>query len=195
VLGSSPATRPADPAALADAQGRAIPPPPAPRTAVARVAYDSPESVLAAWIDQGVVLASRYTRTTGWSLPVALERIGGDATELALASNGHGVAMALWRHSVGQVDSLRYSRFEAPAGWGTPDVLAGALPRRPQPGAGGGTRVSPAAVPRLEIDARGNAQAQWQSGFDRNQLQASRFVAGQGWTPPQDLAAAGVQAR
>jgi hypothetical protein len=87
---------------------------------------------------------------------------------------------------VGRIDSLRYSRFEAGKGWTEPDVMPGALPRPRQPGKTAGGSVEQAA-PRIEVDEDGHARAEWRSGFDATQLQASTYVAGEGWARPIDL--------
>src|SRR5690606_19381360 len=76
-----------------------------------------------------------------------------------------------WQHTVGKIHSLRFSRYEAGTGWSVPDVVPGALPRPP----------GQAVPPQLRMDAAGHAYARWPSGFDENEMQAARFVAGQGW--------------
>lgn len=175
-------------AGLTDTQGRAIPLPPVPRNTVADMALVGRFTALALWEEQGRVMATRYTRERGWEPPQPLEQIGGQASNARLASNRSGVAMAIWQHTVGRIDSLRYSRYEEGRGWNQPDVMPGALPRPRQPGKTAGGTVEEAA-PRIEVDARGNARGQWLSGFDETQLQASTYVPGEGWARPVDLPA------
>ena len=85
--------------------------------------------------------------------------------------------MAVWRQRVGNIHSLRFSRFDAATGWAAPDVLPGAFPR---PAAAG----SPAAqhAPQLRMDPQGNVVAQWPSGFHANEQQVARYTPGEGWS-------------
>lgn len=167
---------------LADARGRPIPPPPVPAHVTAQAVRASGDSALATWVVEGRVLSSTWTREGGWSAAQPLEEIYGAATDVQLASNGRGVAMAIWRHTVGSIQSLRFSRFEPGAGWSRPDVMPGALPQ--DPGADDG--------PRLEMDADGNATASWPSGFHEGEVQMARYVDGRGWTEPSSQPIAAV---
>jgi len=172
------AERPSAAPMLTDAHGQAIPAPPAPAQARPQMARTGDESALAVWVEAGHVVAAAWTRAGGWSTPEPLERIYGESREPQLAGNGSGVAMAVWHHTVGNIHSLRFSRYEAATGWSPPDVLPGALPRPPVAGAAPGQDA-----PRLQVDAAGNAVAQWPSGFHANEMQTARYVAGDGWTP------------
>ena len=117
-------------------------------------------------------MASTYAPAGGWSPPQPLERLFGEASDAQLVANSAGTAMAVWRHTVGNIQSLRFSRFEPAAGWSVPDVMPGALPRPP----------GQATPPRLEMDAAGNVTAHWPSGFDERDTQVSRYTVGQGWS-------------
>ena len=160
------------------AQGRAIPPPPAPQNARAQVVRSGGEAAVAAWIADDHVVASAWTPAGGWSPPEPLERIYGDPSDVQLASNGEGQAMAVWHHRGGNIHSLRFSRFDG-KGWSPPDVLPGALPRPPVAGTPPG-----ADAPRLSMDPQGNVTAQWPSGFHANEMQAARYTPGEGWSRP-----------
>ncbi|HVE54472.1 MAG TPA: hypothetical protein VNB23_13925, partial [Ramlibacter sp.] len=162
--------------ALTDGRGHAIPPAPAPAGVHAQAVRANDDSALATWVQDHHVVASGWTREGGWTTPQALEQIYGVASDPQLAGNGQGSAMAVWRHTVGSIHSLRFSRFDAATGWSVPDVMPGALPRPDVAGA-----VDP-TVPRLEMDAAGNVVAQWPSGFAADELQTARYVAGQGWS-------------
>lgn len=166
----------AAPQALVDGAGRAIPPPPVPANVQAQAVRSADDAALAVWVQDGHVFASAWQREGGWSPAQALEEIYGNASDPQLASNGQGIAMAVWRHTVGSIESLRFSRFERGAGWTHPDVMPGALPR---PDAGAGSQDAP----RLQMDAAGNVVAQWPSGFHAGETQTARYVAGSGWTP------------
>jgi hypothetical protein len=175
--GYGPTDRPAAPAPLTDAQGQPIPAPPVPAGTQAQAAHSGKDTAVAVWVQDGHVVASSWTRAGGWTPAQALEQIYGAASDPQLASNGNGRAMAVWRHTVGSIQALRYSRFDQQAGWTSPDVMPGALPRPDVGGPSGG-----GDAPRLAMDAQGNVVAQWQSGFDAREVQIARYVEGQGWT-------------
>jgi hypothetical protein len=82
----------------------------------------------------------------------------------------------MWRHTVGSIHSLRFSRFESGTGWSLPDVVPGALPRPDSDGPAGAQDAL-----RLQMDAAGNVTAQWPSGFAANEMQAADYLAGRGW--------------
>jgi len=164
---------------LSDADGAAIPPPPAPAGAHPRLARTAEGQALAVWVHDRQVLAATWNRAEGWVPAQALERIHGEPREPQLVSNGQGVAMAVWHHQVGNIHSLRFSRFEAATGWSVPDVLPGALPKPAVAGMAPGQNA-----PRLEMDAEGNVLARWPSGLRANAFQAARHVPGQGWETP-----------
>lgn len=177
VLGGHGARGTADSAAssLVDADGRAIPAPPAPARARVQAVRSGDRAALALWVQDGRVMASSWTRDGGWSPAHALEEIYGQASDPQLASNGQGKAMAVWRHTVGKIESLRFSPYAQGTGWGTPDVMPGALPR---PDDSAATRDAP----RLHMDADGNVVAEWASGFRADELQTARWSEGQGWS-------------
>lgn len=178
VLGSSGAAGAgAGAATLTDARGQPIPPPPAPAGTPVQFARSGDENALALWEQEGQVLAASFSRSAGWSEARPLEQIYGRASDPQLASNGRGVAMALWRHTVGSIQSLRFSRFDASEGWSVPDVVPGALP---QPHVQGGARHDDA--PTLSMDADGNATARWPSGFADDEVQSARHTPGEGWS-------------
>lgn len=156
-------------AASTDAGAQLAPPEGAPRGTP--VVQSGPDQHLALWLRDGHVMAAIHT-AAGWSAPQPLEEIHGEASDPQLASNGRGSAMALWRHTVGNIQSLRYSRFDS-SGWSVPDVMPGALPR---------PRGTAAVAPKLRMEADGSAHATWASGFGDNEVQTARYMAGQGWS-------------
>jgi hypothetical protein len=176
-------------APLTDARGRPIPVLQLPAGTRAELARVGDEAAVAVWVQGGNPVAASYAPATGWSPPQPLETIHGEASDAQLAANGRGQALALWRHTVGNIRSLRYSRYEAGTGWSVPDVMPGALPQPPGTG----------AAPELRMDGDGNAFARWRSGFDASQEQSSRFQPGQGWTraasEPRAAASAPAQSR
>lgn len=172
VMGGSDGKARQERPAIMDARGREIPPPRRPARAMARVVAAGEESALAVWIQDSRAVAAAYSPRTGWSAARPLEEIYGEASDPELVANTAGAGMAVWRHTVGSILSLRFSHFDPVAGWTVPDVMPGALPRPPG-------RASPL---ELHMDAAGNVTAQWPSGFDAHEMQLSRFAPGQGWS-------------
>ncbi len=170
------ASAPAGPPAFTDARGEAVPAPPVAAGTLTQLARAGDEGAVAVWVRDGQVRAAAFDRARGWSTPQPLEQIRGQATDPQLAANGQGSVMAVWRHTVGSIQSLRYSRFDIATGWSTPDVLPGALPR---PHA---VRMPERDAPQLHMDAQGNVTARWPSGFDAAEMQVARYVPGQGWS-------------
>lgn len=161
--------------ALSDSGGRRIPLPPAPSGTAAQVTPAGEDSALAVWVTDNHVVGSRWQRDVGWSAPEPLERIYGESREVQLVGNGH-LAMAVWQHRVGNIHSLRFSRFDGTA-WSLPDVLPGALPRPAAAGAPPGMEA-----PHLAMDDQGNVLARWPSGFHAGQEQVARYAPGTGWS-------------
>jgi hypothetical protein len=162
--------------ALSDARGEPIPPPPAPARTQVRAVRTGDEAAIAAWVEDKHVAASAWTRAAGWIAPQPLERIYGESSDVQVASNGQGPALAVWHHRVGNIHSLRFSRFDG-SGWSVPDVVPGALPR---PAVAGSPPGQSAA--RLAMDAQGNVVAQWPSGFHADEMQVARYTVAEGWT-------------
>lgn len=154
-------------------QAQGLPPPPGvPAGTQVQTARTGADTALAAWVQDGRVVTASYAGATGWTAAQPLEEIYGEDSDPQLASNAQGTAMVIWRHTVGSIESLRYSRFDS-SGWSVPDVMPGALP---QP------RTAKNAAPRLQMDAQGQAVAEWTSGFDASRTQSTRYVPGQGWS-------------
>jgi hypothetical protein len=179
VLGGSgpPVDRTVAAPTLTDAAGQTIPAPPVPAGVRVQMVRSGDDAALAVWLQGGDVLASSWTRAGGWTQAQPLESIHGESTGPQLASNGKGQAMAVWHHQVGNIHSLRFSRFEAGRGWSVPDVLPGAMPRPEVVGGPPGQNG-----PRLQMDADGNVLAQWPSGFHANEVQTARYTLAGGWT-------------
>lgn len=160
-------------------RAEAVAPPPAPAGTSAQVVRTGGDAALAVWVQDGHVLTSAYARPGGWSEARALEEIYGTASDAQLAGNGRGAAMAVWRHTVGSIQSLRFSRFDPASGWTAPDVLPGALPRPPVAGAS-----DDHDAPQLAMHEDGSVTARWPSGFAAAEEQVARYTPGQGWSRP-----------
>ena len=165
-----------DAAKLTDARGEPIPAPPAPPGARPRMARTAGDAALAVWVAEMHVMASTWTRAAGWTLPQPLERIYGESSDVQLASNGQGQAVAVWQHRVGNIHSLRFSHY-GPDGWSLPDVVPGALPRPDVAGT-----PPDQGAPQLQMDTHGEVVARWASGFHANEMQSARYTPGAGWT-------------
>ena len=162
--------------ALTDAQGRTLPAPPAPSQSRPQVVRLGGEQALAAWVQDAHVVASTWTPAAGWSQAQPLERIYGESSDVQLAANAQGQALALWHHRVGNIHSLRFSQLGA-EGWSPPDVVRGALQRPAVAAAAPGQ-----SAPQLWMDAQGRVVARWPSGFHANEDQMARYAPGEGWT-------------
>jgi hypothetical protein len=157
---------------------RSFPAPPAPKGADVEVVPQPSGQALAVWSQEGTVHGARFAGGR-WTDAKALEEIRGEVSDLELAGNDAGAAMAVWRHTVGEIQSLRYARWSPESGWAAPDVIPGVLPRR----------LNSGARPSLMMDETGNVTLQWPSGFGGTSAQVTRFEAGRGWTQPLDVAA------
>jgi hypothetical protein len=176
VLGGTGQADAAHPGSLTDIKGETIPAPPVPAGARFRMARSAGDTALAVWIADTHVMASTWTRSAGWTPPQPLERIYGESTDVQLATNGQGQAMAVWQHRVGNIHSLRFSHY-GPEGWSPPDVVPGALPQPDVAGTPAGQ-----GAPQLQMDAQGHVVAQWASGFRANAKQSARYTPGEGWS-------------
>jgi hypothetical protein len=169
----------------APVQAQGFPPPPGvPAGARPQIVRSGGDAAVAVWLQDGHAVAAIYTKAAGWTPAQRMEDIYGEDSDPQIASNGQGTAMAVWRHTVGSIESLRYSRLDS-SGWSVPDVMPGALPR---------PRNERNAAPRLQMDAQGNVVAEWASGFDAAQVQSSRYVPGRGWSPATSAVASAAPA-
>jgi hypothetical protein len=175
--GYGPGPKASEPAPLVDIHGQSIPLPQLPAGVNVHAVRSADESALAVWVQDGHVFTSSFARSTGWTPAQPLEQIFGQASDPQIASNGQGTAMAVWRHTVGNIQSLRFSRFAASTGWSVPDVMPGALPRPAAEAAAAGQDAA-----RLQMDAEGHVTARWPSGFNAAEAQTSRYVVGSGWS-------------
>ena len=175
VLGSNGQQRKAPERAVAPS----FPAPPAPNGSEVDIAPLPSGAALAVWPQGGQVHGARFTPAAGWSAAQPLETIRGEVNDLELAGNDKGDAMAVWRHTLGDIQSLRFSRWTPDAGWAPPDVIPGVLPRR----------LNSGVRPRLMMDTAGGVTLQWPSGFGGTSAQVTRYETGRGWSVPLDVAA------
>jgi hypothetical protein len=148
-----------------------------------QVAVDGLGNAVAMWLQAPggqpeSVWVSRYTPAGGWSAALQLDTDGQSSEQslrpLALAMDGAGNAIALWRHAIagsGGWWGIFHARFEPATGWTAPAALSL------------GANVTAASSPSVGFDAAGNAVALWvQAGSAGNNIASARHVPGSGWT-------------
>ena len=81
-----------------------------------QIAFDASGNALAVWMqpDLGIdnIWANRYTRNTGWSTAVLIERNEGDAATPQIAVDTNGNALAVWRQTDGTRNNIWANRFQ-----------------------------------------------------------------------------------
>jgi hypothetical protein len=135
-----------------------------------RIAMDASGNAVAVWSQNDTmrdnVWASRYVAGTGWDAPTKVENNDmSSALEPAVALDGSGNALAVWRQASGET-SIWASRRAVGGAWSTPVLLET-------------DDAGPALVPRIAADMGGNAIAVWQQhdGTHYN-IRANRYVGG-----------------
>lgn len=141
-----------------------------------RLAMAPSGQAVAVWTQQVAsrtdIWANHHDPVTGWGSAVAIEHDDtGFASQVDVAMDGAGNAVAVWRQQNGGAAGLWANRLLAGVGWGSPIQIDG-----------GGTLPS---QPRVAMDSAGNAMAVW-SQFEggRYDLRANRFVPATGWGSP-----------
>ncbi|MBS0421610.1 MAG: hypothetical protein JSR66_28130 [Proteobacteria bacterium] len=143
----------------------------------ARLAADTNGNAVAIWVQDELVQgafvsriwSSTYTSAGTWSAPVLA---GGDPNSQVsndrVASNGAGIAQALWQQADG---SLWSSRYTPGTGWDTAKQVEAA--------------ASGAGTAELTMDQNGNVLAVWQrASAQMGHIFYSRLSANDGWTAP-----------
>lgn len=146
---------------------------------VPALAWNGAGQAIAAWSQSGVAGAARYVPTTGWEPRLS---VSGSSTtsahiEPAVVMNGTGRGAAVWIET--GVDSrVRASTYTPAGGWSASTILNITDDYR-------------GFVPKVSIDAQGNAVAAWvqrASIFSPWQLFASRYDAASAtWSAQQRL--------
>jgi hypothetical protein len=144
----------------------------------ARVALSSNGTAIAVWRQQNPgdsfysVFAARYTPTTGWGTPGAIENVFTDANSNGtprVAIDAAGNAVAIWS----QGSSIYANQFNATSGtWGTAAVLDG------------GQSSTFSARLNLVMTPDGRAVAVWNTGFGSR---SSQYSAASGWSAAVDV--------
>jgi hypothetical protein len=137
-----------------------------------QIAFDANGNAIAVWQQsdgtRNNIWANRYTSGTGWGTPQLIETDNaGAAINPQIAFDASGNAFAVWQQSDGTRDNIWAVRFTSGtgtgSGWGTPFLLET-------------SNAGAATLPRIAIDASGNALAVWQqSDGSRTNIWAARF--------------------
>ena len=138
-----------------------------------QIAFDASGNALAVWQQpDGThfnIWANRYTASTGlWGTAALIEANTGDAQLPQVAIDASGNALAVWRLFDGTVNNIWANRYTASTGlWGTATLIE--------------TSSGNANLPRIAVDASGNALAVWYQ-FDgmRDNIWANRYTASTG---------------
>ena len=142
-----------------------------------RVAVDGHGTAVAVWSRQtsngSRIEAARRPAGGNWSAPVFLSAAGQDAYIPDVAADGAGIDYAVWRQYDGANFLIRTSVRSATGSWSsTPRTLS----------ATGHT----SDVPRIAVNAHGDAVAIWQR-FDGQLIQSARRPSGGAWASSHDL--------
>jgi hypothetical protein len=120
------------------------------------------------------IWSNRYTPAAGWGTPLRVTQvINGGVEDLRLGVLPTGEAVAAWVQNVGWDGDLYSSRFVPGAGWAMPSLI----------------EQQPATAESLQLAfaSSGAGIAVWlqETGpFETEDVWASRYVAGSGWTSP-----------
>lgn len=123
------------------------------------------------------VWANRYTESGGWATPVRIaQAVDAGMQDLKLAVFANGEAVAVWAQSAGWIDSVYSSRYLPGSGWTAPALLENS--------------DAHAEALALGFETSGAAFAVWlqETGPSGTEdVWASRYAAGSGWSTPVPL--------
>ena len=137
-----------------------------------RIAANTAGDAFAVWARkdraQPNVLASKYSGSVGWSAPTAISKEPGYVSEVAIATDASGNAIALWP-SVASANDLWANLYQSGTGWGEAQLISRDNTRE-------------AFNLSVVFDSDGNALAIWIS-YDGvvPQVWTARYVRGRGW--------------
>ena len=131
-----------------------------------RVAIDAAGNAIAVWRqNDGVrsnIMSNRLAGEAGWAAAELIETSSVDATQPDVTMSAGGSAIAVWAQG-----GIRANHFEVATGLSGPQQIA-----------------SDGSTPRVAVDSAGNALAIWTQS---DGVWAGRFMAGAGWTSPEQL--------
>jgi hypothetical protein len=137
-----------------------------------QVALDASGNAMAVWYEyDGTtynIFSARYTPATGWGAAQLIETGGGFAFLPEIAIGPGGNAIAVWYQQNGSNYDIHANSYTVAAGWGTAQLIE--------------SGSSYAYVPRMAMDASGNAIVVWyqHDGAVFN-IHANRYSVATGW--------------
>lgn len=147
-----------------------------------RVAMDPSANAVAIWRNlagnQQAMNANRFTAGQGWSNPTAIEPPGRASVRGQVAMDANGTAVAVWEKLTTLVTTFA-NRGVANGSWESPTQIPF-----------GSDTARAARMPRIAMDAAGNAFAVWAQESQvsgRNRIRSRWYAPGQGWGAPIDL--------
>ncbi len=181
VLVSAAAAAPAPwgpPTGLGDTGRAAIAPKP-------ELAVDAAGEAVAVWErrDRGEAAIEAAARLPGgeWSAPIAISGKGDEVGEPEVAISPAGRAVVVWQRSAGADTIVESASRPARGRWSRPLALS--------------RKGGRAAVPRVALDAVGDAFAVWQRyDGEATVIQSSSARVGRRWSAPEDLSPEGRDA-
>ncbi|WP_158590361.1 Ig-like domain-containing protein [Noviherbaspirillum cavernae] len=147
-------------------------------TLLPKIAIDANGNALAIWSQfdgtRNNIWSNRYTAGTGWGTAQLIETndiAGADAPQIVFDAKGN--ALAVWVQSDGVRNNIWSNRYTAGSGWGAAQLIET-------------DNAGSVSLPRIAIDADGNALAVWpQSDGVRNNIWSNRYTVGAGWSTAQ----------
>jgi len=137
-----------------------------------RIAANAAGDAFAVWARkdraQPNVLASEYSANVGWSTSIAISKEPGYVSEVAVATDAAGNAIALWP-LIANTNDIWANVYQMGTGWGAAQLISR-------------DKLHVSTSFSVAFDSDGNALATWQN-YDGtlNQVMASRYVRGRGW--------------
>ncbi len=139
-----------------------------------QVAVDANGNAVAVWRQLSSstynIWANYYQQGVGWTGAVLIETVdSGSATNLHVAMDASGNAVAVWAQSDGTRQDIWANRYSTVDGWGQARKIEA-------------DDAGDALSPRVAMDADGNAIAVWEQwNGSRYDITANRYVTGIGW--------------
>jgi hypothetical protein len=138
-----------------------------------QIAINADGNAIAVWshlITANSIVANRYVSGAGWVGTQLLETDdAGAASQVQIAINADGNAIAVWRQMTNTKNSILANRYISGTGWAGAELLE-------TDDAGG------AATPQIAMGADGNAIAIWRQVTNtKYSILANRYVSSTGW--------------
>ncbi|MFA9462174.1 DUF7151 family protein [Thiohalorhabdus sp. Cl-TMA] len=138
-----------------------------------QVGVDDSGNAIAVWEQsdgtRDNIWANRYVAGSGWGEPERIEANDNAASEVQVAVNGGGHAVAVWKQSDGTQPSIWANHYDPDSGWGAAEKVES-------------RDAGWAANPQVALEDSGAAMAVWaQDDGNRENIRANRYEPGIGW--------------